>query len=137
MVLSPLFRVTRYRLFPAGCHVPLYMNPGWFAKVSCVVLSRSNTILNWYACPGLLHAPTMGSRESEAGRERDDDIERALGVAEGARTGTSAVPAPMHPAVRITPIQRTASQTGPAARRFRSGCSCGLVIPGSFLPEEA
>src|SRR5208337_5430803 len=92
----------------------------------------SNAIPNWYTGPGLLQIPTMGSRDSDAGRERDEAIAEAAGVTDGAGAA-EVVPLSTHPAVKITAMQRTIRKTYPVFCRFRTRCSRGSIMCGSTL----
>jgi len=68
-------------------------------------------MVNRYAGPGLLQTPTIGSRDSVVGRERDDTKTDAVGVAEGAVVGLPRES--VHPAEKTQPMQRTIRHKGP------------------------
>ncbi len=85
-------------------------------------------MLNRYVGPGLLQVPTIGSRDSDAGRDRDVVIADGVGVAGGIAAG--AVPVSMHPAAKILQMQRTIRQAGPI---FQIVDPWGDIIPGLIL----
>jgi hypothetical protein len=77
----------------------------------------------------------MGSRDSDADRERDEAIVEAAGVADVAGAGAAeVVPVPVHPAAKTEMIQKTIRIRGPASFTLRRQQTDCIFIPGSAPP---
>jgi hypothetical protein len=74
-------------------------------------------MVNRYAGPGLLQIPTIGSRDSDAAREREDANTGVGGVTED--VGAAPPLESVHPVIKTQPMQRTIMNIGPIFRRVQ------------------